>query len=125
MPRADGPFEVLERIHDNAYRIDLPGDYGVSATFNVADLSPYLADDYLEDFRANSSPPGENDGGPSLSTFSSSIKAKGKLKDVIAGVLEEDPGRGPRTVGCMVVQGPVHHPGCTASVLPIFVIQIH
>ena len=64
MPRADGPFEVLERIHDNAYKIDLPGDYGVSATFNVADLSPYLADDYLEDLRANSSQPGENDGGP-------------------------------------------------------------
>ena len=38
MPRADGPFEVLERINDNAYKVDLPGDYGVSSTFNVADL---------------------------------------------------------------------------------------
>ena len=41
MPRADGPFEVLERINDNAYKVDLPRDYGVSATFNVADLQPY------------------------------------------------------------------------------------
>ena len=26
MPRADSPFEVLERINDNAYKVDLPGD---------------------------------------------------------------------------------------------------
>ena len=97
----------------------------VSATFNVADLSPYLADDYLEDLRANSSQPEENDGGPSLSIFSGSTKAKGKLKDVIAGVLEEDQGRGPRTVECTAVQGPVRHPGCTTSSLPVFVIRIH
>ena len=45
MPRADGPFEILERINDNAYKVDLPGDHGVSATFNVADLSPYEEDE--------------------------------------------------------------------------------
>ena len=33
------PFQVLERINDNAFKIDLPGEYGVSATFNVADLT--------------------------------------------------------------------------------------
>ena len=38
-PRGDGPFQVLERINDNAYKIDLPGEYNVSATFNVSDLS--------------------------------------------------------------------------------------
>ena len=41
-PRADGPFKVLQRIAKNAYKIDLPGDYSVLATFNVSDLSPYM-----------------------------------------------------------------------------------
>ncbi|GJS73775.1 RNA-directed DNA polymerase [Tanacetum coccineum] len=31
-------------INDNAYKIELPGHYNVSATFNVADLSPYKGD---------------------------------------------------------------------------------
>ena len=44
MPRADGPFRVLQRIGENAYKIELPGDFGVSATFNVSDLSPYYED---------------------------------------------------------------------------------
>ena len=39
-PRRDGPFQVLAKINDNAYKIDLPSEYGnVSATFNVFDLS--------------------------------------------------------------------------------------
>ena len=53
MLRVDGPFEILERINDNAYKVDLPGDYGVSATFNIADLSPYEKDDYLYDLGSN------------------------------------------------------------------------
>jgi hypothetical protein len=48
MPRGDGPFRVLARINDNAYKIDLSNDYGVSTTFNVADLTPYFGDDELE-----------------------------------------------------------------------------
>ncbi|GJY07054.1 RNA-directed DNA polymerase [Tanacetum coccineum] len=43
-PRGDGPFRVLKKINDNAYKIKLPGHYNVSATFNVADLSPYKGD---------------------------------------------------------------------------------
>ena len=42
-PRGDGPFQILERINDNAYKVDLPGEYNVSATFNVSDLSPFDA----------------------------------------------------------------------------------
>ena len=65
IPRADGPFEVLEHINDNAYKVNLPGDYRVSATFNVADLNPYAEDDHLDNLRANSLQQGEDDGGPS------------------------------------------------------------
>ena len=70
MPRTDGPFEVLEKINDNAYKVELTRDYGVSATFNVTDLSPYEADDYLSDLRVKSSQQGEDDGGPSTKSIS-------------------------------------------------------
>ncbi|KAL6504051.1 hypothetical protein OROGR_025974 [Orobanche gracilis] len=67
MARGDGPFKVLERIGDNAYKLKLPGDTNISATFNVRDLSPYLEDGPLEDLRANPSQPEEVDAGASLS----------------------------------------------------------
>ncbi|GJX82445.1 RNA-directed DNA polymerase [Tanacetum coccineum] len=43
-PRGDGPFRVLKKFNDNAYKIELPGHCNVFATFNVADLSPYKGD---------------------------------------------------------------------------------
>ncbi|XP_057492116.1 uncharacterized protein LOC130777711 [Actinidia eriantha] len=58
LPRGDGPFQVLERINDNAYKLDLPGEYNVSATFNVTDLSPFVVG---EDLRANPFQEGRND----------------------------------------------------------------
>jgi len=36
------PFEILEKIGPNAYKMNLTSEYGVSATFNVADLRPYF-----------------------------------------------------------------------------------
>jgi len=54
MPRADSTFEVLEKVSDYAYKVDLPGDYGVSCTFNAANLKPYYADDNIENLTANS-----------------------------------------------------------------------
>jgi hypothetical protein len=42
MPRADGPFKVLKKINENAYKLDLPAYFGVSPTFNIADLKLYL-----------------------------------------------------------------------------------
>ena len=44
-PRADAPFEAFERINDNAYKVKLPRDYGVSTTFSMVDLSSYLYDE--------------------------------------------------------------------------------
>ena len=48
MPRGDGPFRVLAKINDNAYKIDLPANYGGSNTFNVADLLPFTSQDASE-----------------------------------------------------------------------------
>ena len=60
LPRGDGPFQVLERINDNAYKLDLPGEYNVSATFNVTDLSPF---DVGDDLRTTPFQEEGNDGG--------------------------------------------------------------
>jgi hypothetical protein len=62
MPRADGPFRVLQNIGENAYKIELPGDYGVSTTFNVSKLSLYYEDQEDQvDLGASLHQPGETD----------------------------------------------------------------
>ena len=61
MPRAEGPYKVMERVNDNAYKIELPGDYGVHATFNVGDLSPYIDDDGISELRSIPFKGGGND----------------------------------------------------------------
>ncbi|XVE99003.1 hypothetical protein REPUB_Repub03eG0158400 [Reevesia pubescens] len=48
--RGDGHFQVLEKIKDNAYKLDLPSEYNFSATFNVSDISLY---DVGDDSRTN------------------------------------------------------------------------
>jgi len=44
MARSDGPFEIIEKVESNAYKLQLPGDMAISATFNIGDLSPYVED---------------------------------------------------------------------------------
>jgi transposase len=48
MPRGDGPFCVLAKINDNAYKIDLPSSYGMSNTLNVANLLPFMSEDTMK-----------------------------------------------------------------------------
>jgi len=110
----------------------LPGNYGL----NVADLSPYLNDNYLEDLRANSPLKRENDGGPSLSVMtspvnSSPIACKGKLKEVLFQALEMHSDRAHHsqpmansTGTCTAVPPAVRHPGCTPCKLPGFVLLV-
>ena len=59
LPRGDGPFQVFEHINDNAYKLDLPGEYNVSATFNVTDLNLFYVSYNLRTNHFQE----ENDGG--------------------------------------------------------------
>nr|CAE01890.2 OSJNBa0035O13.13 [Oryza sativa Japonica Group] len=61
LPRADGPFKVLQKINDNAYKLELPADFGVSPTFNIADLKPYLGEEDELESRTTQMQEGEDD----------------------------------------------------------------
>ena len=41
-PHGDGPFQILKKINNNVYQLDLPEEYGVHTTFNVTDLIPFV-----------------------------------------------------------------------------------
>jgi hypothetical protein len=41
----DGPFKILQKINDNAYKLELPPEFGVSPTFNISDLRPYMGEE--------------------------------------------------------------------------------
>jgi hypothetical protein len=45
MSCANDHFKILEKINDNAYKLELPPDFGVSITFNISDLRPYLGEE--------------------------------------------------------------------------------
>ena len=48
MPREDDPLKILERINDNAFKVDLSYEYDVNATFNVFDLFLFDVNDDLK-----------------------------------------------------------------------------
>ncbi|GKV00634.1 hypothetical protein SLEP1_g13299 [Rubroshorea leprosula] len=58
-PRGNGPFQVIARINDNTYKLELPGEYNGSITLNVSDLSPF---DVGDDLRTNPFEERGNDG---------------------------------------------------------------
>ncbi|WVZ93729.1 hypothetical protein U9M48_039686 [Paspalum notatum var. saurae] len=61
MPRADGPFKIIEKINDNAYKLELPPEFWVSPTFNIADLKPYLGEEDELESRTTPLQEGEDD----------------------------------------------------------------
>ena len=61
MSHAVGRFKVFQKINDNAYKLELPTDFGVSPTFNISDLCPYLGEDDEMPSRTTSIQEGEDD----------------------------------------------------------------
>jgi hypothetical protein len=45
MSRAAGPYKILKKINDNAYKLELPSEFGISLTFNISDLKLYLGEE--------------------------------------------------------------------------------
>jgi hypothetical protein len=45
MSHAAGPFKILAKINDNAYKLELPLKFGVSPSLNISDLKPYLGEE--------------------------------------------------------------------------------
>jgi len=61
MARSDGPFEVIEKVGSNAYKLQLLGDTAVPATFNIGDLSPYVEDTMKDPSNLRSNPSEERE----------------------------------------------------------------
>jgi hypothetical protein len=61
MPRVAGPYKILKKINDNAYKLELPPEFGISLTFNISDLKPYLGEE--DEFESGTTPlqEGEDD----------------------------------------------------------------
>jgi hypothetical protein len=60
-PRADGPFKIIEKINDNAYKLELPPEFAVRPSFNISDLRPYLGEEDALESRTTSIQEGEDD----------------------------------------------------------------
>lgn len=41
MPKAAGPFKIIDQRGTNAFRIEMIAEYGDRTTFNIGDLAPY------------------------------------------------------------------------------------
>jgi hypothetical protein len=51
----------LEKINDNAYKLELPPEFWVTPTFNIADLKPYLGEEDELESRTTPLQEGEDD----------------------------------------------------------------
>jgi hypothetical protein len=93
-PKGDGPFQVLMSINNNAYKLDLLGEYNTSAIFNVSDLSPF---DVGDDSRTNPFEERGNDGNQQASLkdplcvpIGPITRARSKMiKEALSGLIQE------------------------------------
>lgn len=45
MSRVASSFKIIEKINDNAYKLELIPEFRVSLTFNILDLTSYLGEE--------------------------------------------------------------------------------
>ena len=107
-PRGDGPFQILKKVNNNAYKLDLPVEYGVHDTFNVIDLSPFVGTNEENDdldLRTNSFQGGGDDGrGPSTNPKEGQapIQRRAKHQDIL-GQLQGPWLRGLMRIGTLLL----------------------
>ena len=97
---------MLQRINNNVYRLELPCEYDVSATFNVCDLTPFVGnleqdeDEEPTNLRSNTSQEGGDDDtplakGPITRTMTKQIQeeletsSQGEAKILFTWAIEE------------------------------------
>jgi hypothetical protein len=61
MSHAAGPFKILAKVNNNAYKLELPPEFRVSPSFNISDLRPYLREEDEIPSRTTSMQEGEDD----------------------------------------------------------------
>jgi hypothetical protein len=61
MSHATGPFKILGKINNNAYKLELPPEFEVSPSFNILYLQPYLKEEEEMPSRTMSMQEGEDD----------------------------------------------------------------
>ena len=88
MPQGDGPFRVLSKINDNAYKIELHEHYGVSTSFNVADLTLFFG---LEESESRMTPFQEREDDEDIPT----VHASSSINDPPSNI--KDTNQGPLT----------------------------
>ena len=54
-------IKFWKKINDNAYKLELPSEFGISPTFNISDLKPYLGEEDELDSRMTPIQEGEDD----------------------------------------------------------------
>ncbi|RDX60328.1 hypothetical protein CR513_61534, partial [Mucuna pruriens] len=60
LPRGDSPFQIIEKINNNAYILDMPQSYKGNHTFHISDLSSFSCT-LDSNLRSNSFKEGEPD----------------------------------------------------------------
>jgi hypothetical protein len=73
-------LRFMRKINDNVYKLELPPEFGVSPTFNIYDLRPYLGEEDEVLSRMMSIQEGEDDEDIStLDTTMPSIEVQGPI----------------------------------------------